>query len=59
MIAHLVRIPAKNFTMVPTKCPNMFSGKVEAHPCPKFKNKFSNLYLELMQYNDPDVSGKM
>ena len=24
------------------------------HPCPKFKNKFPNLYLEPMQYNNPD-----
>ena len=40
--------------MVPTKCPNMFSGRVEAHPCPKFKSKFPNLYLEPMQYNNPD-----
>ena len=40
--------------MVPTKCPNMFSGRVEAHPCPEFQNKFPNLYLEPMQYNNPD-----
>ena len=40
--------------MVPTKCPNMFSGQVEACPCPEFKNKFANLYLEPMQYNNPD-----
>ena len=32
----------------------MFSGKVEAHPCPEFKNKLPNLYLELMQYNNPN-----
>ena len=40
--------------MVPTKCPNMFSGRVEACPCPEFQNKFPNLYLEPMQYNNPD-----
>ena len=40
--------------MVPAKCPNMFSGRVEARPCPEFKNKFPNLYIELMQYNNPD-----
>ena len=40
--------------MVPTKCLNMFSGRVEACPCPEFKNKFQNLYLEPMQYNNPD-----
>ena len=32
----------------------MFSGRVEACPCPEFKNKFSNLYLEPMQYNNPE-----
>ena len=30
----------------------MFSGRVEACPCPEFKNKFPNLYLEPMQYNN-------
>ena len=54
MVAHPVRIPVRNFTMVPTKCPNMFSGKVEVCPYPKFKNKFPNLYLESMQYNNLD-----
>ena len=44
--------------MVPTKCPNMFSGRVEACPCPEFKNKFPNLYLEPMQYNNPDGKWK-
>ena len=32
----------------------MFSGRVEACPCPEFQNKFPNLYLEPMQYNNPD-----
>ena len=54
MVAHPVRIPARNVTMVPTKCPNMFSGMVEAHPCSKFKIKFLNLYMEPMQYNNPN-----
>ena len=54
MISHAVRIPARHFAVVPTKCPNMFSGRVEAHPCPEFKNKFPNLYLEPIQYNNPD-----
>ena len=49
-----VRIPARNFAMVSIKYPNMFSGRVEALPCPEFKNKFPNLYMELMQYNNPD-----
>ena len=49
-----VRIPARHFAMVPTKCPNMFSGRVDARPCPEFKNKFPNLYLEPMQFNNPN-----
>ena len=32
----------------------MFTGRVEAHPCHEFQNKFPNLYLELMQYNNPN-----
>ena len=32
----------------------MFSGRVEARPCPEFQNKFPNLYLEPMQYNNPN-----
>ena len=54
MVSHPVRIPARNFTMVPTKCPNMFSGRIEVCLCPKFKNKFPNLYLEPMQYDNPN-----
>ena len=50
----LDRIPVRNFAMVPTKCPNMFSGRVEVCPCPEFKNKFPNLYWEPMQYDNPD-----
>ena len=54
MVSRPVQIPARHFAMVPTKCPNMFSGRVEAHPCPEFQNKFPNLYLEPMQYNNPN-----
>ena len=51
MVSHPVKIPVRNFTMVPTKCSDMFSGRVEACPCPEFRNKFPNLYLKLMQYD--------
>ena len=54
MVSHPVWIPAQHFAMVPTKCPNMFSGRVEACPCPEFQNKYPNLYLEPMQYNNPN-----
>ena len=58
MVSHTVWIPARHFAVVPTKCPNMFSGRVEAHPCPEFKSKFPNLYLEPMQYNNPNGKWK-
>ena len=54
MVSHPVCIPARHFVIVPTKCPNMFTGRVEARSCQEFQNKFPNLYLELMQYNNPD-----
>ena len=54
MVACPVKIPARNFAMVPTECPNMFSGRVKASPCLKFKNKLPNLYMEIMQYNNPN-----
>ena len=54
MTGSWLKIPMRNFAKVSTKCPNMFSGRVEACPCPIFKNKFPNLYLEPMQYDNPD-----
>ena len=54
VVVHPVRILAGNFAMMSTKCPNMFSGTVGACPYPKFKKKFKNLYLEPMQYSNPD-----
>ena len=32
MIYYPVRIPVRNFAMVPTKCPNMFSGTHRSSP---------------------------
>ena len=40
MVSCSVRIPARHFAMVPTKCPNMFSGRVEALPCLSSKRNF-------------------
>ena len=54
MVSRTLQIPARHFAMVPTKCQNMFSGRVEVCSCPEFQNKFPNLYLEPMQYNNPD-----
>ena len=33
MISRPVRIPTRHFAIVPTKCPNMFTGRIEARPC--------------------------
>ena len=52
MVSHPVKMPVRNFAMVLTKCPNMVLGRVEACPCTEFRNKFPNLYLEPMQYNN-------
>ena len=41
MVSHPVRIPARNFAMVPTKCPNMFSGSIEACPCSQIQEQIS------------------
>ena len=54
MTSHPARIPARHFAVVPTKCPNMFTGRVEARLCQEFQNKFPNLYVEPMQYNNPN-----
>ena len=54
MVSCTVWIPAWDYAMVPTKSPNMFSGRVEACLCPEFSNKFPNLYLEPLQYNNPN-----
>ena len=59
MVSHLIKIPERNFATVPTKCPIMFTGRVEAQPCQEFRNKFPNLYMELMQYKTLRVYGKM
>ena len=53
MVSQPVCIPARHFAIVPTKCPNMFTGRVEACPCQEFQNKFPNFTLP-MQYNNPD-----
>ena len=54
MVSCPVKIPVRNSAMVPTKSPNMFSGRVEACPCCEFKNKYPNLYMETMQYDKSD-----
>ena len=58
VLSRPVRIPVRHFAMVPTNCPNMFSGRVEVCPCPEFRDKFPNLYLEPMQFNNPNGNGQ-
>ena len=55
MVAHQVKIPVRKLPMVPPKCSNMFSGRVKAHPCKEFKNKFPKPYVEPIQYDNKDV----
>ena len=54
MVACPVRIPVRNFAMVPTKCPNMFTGKVEAHLVLNLKTSFQIFIWNPMQYNNPE-----
>ena len=53
MVSHPVQIPAGHFAIVPTKCPNMFTGRVEARPCQEFPNKFQNLYCRADAVQQP------
>ena len=59
MVSQAVRIPARNFAMVHTKSPNMFSGTIVAHPCPKFKNKYQTSIWNPCNTTTLTVSGKM
>ena len=49
ILRNSIRIPARNCAVVPAYCEQMFSGKVTALPCDELKQKFPNIYLELMQ----------
>ena len=49
MLRNSIRIPARNCTVVPVSCAQMFSGKVTAVPCDELKQEFPNIYLEPMQ----------
>ena len=58
MISCPVRIPVRNFAMVPTKCLNMFSGTIEAHLCPEFKSKSQTSTWNPCNITTLTVSGK-
>ena len=44
VVSHPVRIPSRHFAMVPTKCPNIFSDRVEMRPCSEFKMNSQTLF---------------
>ena len=49
-----IRIPARSFTVVPTYCSQMFSGKAMAIPCDELKQRFPNIYMEPMQFDNSE-----
>ena len=52
VLRNSIRIPTRNYAVVPAYCAQMFSGKVMAVPCDELKQKFPNIYLELMQMDN-------
>ena len=52
ILRNSIRIPARNCTVVPAYCEQMFSGKVAALPCDELKQKLPNIYLEPMQMDN-------
>ena len=57
MVSRAVRIPARHFAMVPTKCPNMFSGRVKHVPALNFKINIQICILSPCSITTPMVSG--
>ena len=54
ILRNSIRIPARNSAVVPAYCERMFTGKVTALPCDELKQKFPNIYLELMQMDNTE-----
>ena len=54
VLRNSIRIPAKNCAVVPAYCAQMFSGKVTAVPCNELKQRFPNIYMELMQMDNTE-----
>ena len=52
ILRNSIRIPATNCAVVPAYCEQVFTGKVMALPCDELKQKFPNIYLELMQMDN-------
>ena len=58
MVSHPVRIPARHFAIVPTKCPNMFKGRVEAPPARNFKINSQTCTWNQCSTTTPTASGQ-
>ena len=54
ILRNSIRIPARNSAVVPAYCEQMFTRKVTTLPCDKLKQKFPNIYLELMQMDNTE-----
>ena len=54
VLRNSIRIPARNCAVVPAYCAQMFSGKVMAVPCEELKQRFPNIYMELMQIDNTE-----
>ena len=52
ILRNSIRIPARNCAVVPAYCGQMFAGKVTTLPCDELKQKFPNIYLELIQMDN-------
>ena len=54
VLRNSIRIPARNCAVVPAYCAQMFSGKVMAVLCNELKERFPNIYMELMQMENTE-----
>ena len=54
VLRNSTRIPARNCAVVPAYCAQMFLGNVMAVPCSELKQRFPNMYMELMQIDNTE-----
>ena len=54
ILRNSIRIPARNYAVVPAYCAQMFSGKVTAVTCDELKQEFPNIYIscEYLEVNE-------
>ena len=52
LLKNSIKIPARSFVMAPAYCSQMFTGRVMATPCDELKNKFPNIYMEPIQFDN-------